>query len=126
MQKKNKCVWIRSCIPSSLALFLARSLTASPTPPLVAFLSSGTFSGSSSWLPTPLVDLSFGKAPGATKTDSEIVAQTSADCCVYATPGLVGCIAAADSLVTGKVVCVTKKGMGVTWVVSYVRVRAWL
>jgi hypothetical protein len=59
--------------------------------------------GKSSWLPSPILDLSFGtKAPDAPRTDGEIVAQTSADCCVYATPGLVGCIAAADSIVTGK------------------------
>ena len=50
-----------------------------------------------------MLDLSFGtKPPDAPKTDGEIVAQTTADCAVYATPGLVGCIAAADSIVTGK------------------------
>jgi hypothetical protein len=59
--------------------------------------------GTSSWLPSPMLDLSFGtKPPDAPKTDGEIVAQTTADCAVYATPGLVGCIAAADSIVTGK------------------------
>jgi len=59
--------------------------------------------GSSSWLPTPMLDLSFGtKPPGAPRTDGEILAQTSADCAVYATPGLIGCIAMADSIVTGK------------------------
>jgi hypothetical protein len=40
------------------------------------------------------------QAPDAPRSDGEIVAQTSADCCVLATPGLVGCIAAADSIVT--------------------------
>ncbi len=59
--------------------------------------------GKSSWLPSPMLDLSFGtKPPDAPKSDGEIVAQTTADCAVYATPGLVGCIAAADSIVTGK------------------------
>ena len=50
-----------------------------------------------------MLDLSFGtKPPGAPRTDGEILAQTSADCAVYATPGLIGCIAMADSIVTGK------------------------
>ncbi|EKX47991.1 hypothetical protein GUITHDRAFT_136956 [Guillardia theta CCMP2712] len=64
--------------------------------------------GSSGWLKFPLVDLSpvhetvSGQAASTEKSDAQIVTQTCADCAVLATPGLVGCIAAADSIATGK------------------------
>mmetsp|Transcript_23185 Transcript_23185/g.48555 ORF Transcript_23185/g.48555 Transcript_23185/m.48555 type:complete len:133 (-) Transcript_23185:555-953(-) len=64
--------------------------------------------GSKSWMPTPLVplnglnELASGEKQPAQSTDGQVAAQTIVDCGILATPGLVGCIAVADSIATGK------------------------